>query len=101
MGLSKTVVHCCIEGLLLPRGIFQPLAASTSVAFVMFLQDFYMNCSRAVHRACSEFGCDQDVGAVKAAQVLLAVTPETIGMLCGDSSSFVPVTQTRMLKGNQ
>jgi len=86
---------------MLPRGIFPSWVASTSVAFVMFLQDFCVNCNRAVHRACSEFGCEQDVGAVKAAHVLLALTPETIEMLCADSSSFVPVTQTWMLKGNQ
>lgn len=94
-------MHCCVDGLRLPRGIFQPVAASTSLAFVMFSQAFCVNCSRAVHRACSEFGCDQDVGAVEAAQVLLALTPETVGMLCRGSCSFVPMTQTWMLKGNR
>lgn len=35
---------------------------------------------------CSDLGCEQDVGAVKAAQVPSALTPETIRML-GDSNS--------------
>lgn len=98
MGLSKIAVHCGVEGLMLPRGIFQPLAANTSLAFVIFSQDV---CVRAVHRVCSGFGCDQDVGAVKAARVLLALTPETIGMFSRDSQFFVPMTQTWMSKGNQ
>lgn len=61
------VVHCCVAGLMDCRAAKGNLPALVTrpLAFVMFLQDICVNCSRVFHRACSQFGCDQDVGALK------------------------------------